>query len=850
MPKKRANYAVYYPRSQFDLGQRFFFFTSLFDKPHPHGRNQKSGADLASEVVEVLAGDTLGGQNLTEIMEGGTIINQAMNFLKNTIEQERKNEQEYFSKHITNSKLPEEIKQELSNCFNSDGSVDYLKFISLINVYYIGMENFKKELTYESARLDELTKYMSMFKATKAFLEKEKKASLYGYADDIEEDRNKFYEDFNDFLKYRIMFEKKHGISGAKSVIGSKTITNQIQEKFKSIYYNAWNNDSFRTNLIKFIQSNSIDLEEIQAYASITIAGLISAQTNEIRDIILSQLTYEEEKEGTNKIDKIVNLIVDELDDFNNAEKTGKGKETYVLKRLKVIKNHIMHIQQDEQAFLRSWKRFTKKAPISAIKSYEKGDNGALQSGISIGSQALLNEMEPYIIELEDYISQKDSKLSSIIENNRKLEDGKSKKGLKARLTYAIRRKISQDTGKKMKDISYKEIEAEIKNYFAPLNLVIVELTGKNERALSELRGAVNIGTAIANSQYTQSLIKENYIKSDNAIIEIGQIKLTPNLSDSDIKKITDQLMKNYINNEDNYQAIIRDELNNIIYDDLKFRHQKVRGKKPLQSHEFSIKSETNRRLIADQTYYKNLKKQLEQDGKTADEINSILNDLKNTFKISTTIKEYDKYDNDLGFFGGSLGGSLEHQINNLYDMMNYGGITLPDYQWLMLAIYNCSNGTVGGEALKNILEDFFSSFAVMLLFDDAGQQAEYIKTQAYNNITTASNKALHLYILNGFYFPASFILELTYNSLAKGQEILNNTIHLSNLSNGSRLHIINNVSEDNMVTSKNGVVGGPHDWGHTVSANASSIQLQLTFLAGFLDILEKIEDAMTTIGT
>ena len=93
MPKKRANYAVYYPRSQFDLGQRFFFFTSLFDKPHPHGRNQKSGEDLASEVAEVLAGNTLGGQNLNEIMEGGTIINQAMNFLKNTIEQERRNEQ-------------------------------------------------------------------------------------------------------------------------------------------------------------------------------------------------------------------------------------------------------------------------------------------------------------------------------------------------------------------------------------------------------------------------------------------------------------------------------------------------------------------------------------------------------------------------------------------------------------------------------------------------------------------------------------------------------------------------------------------------------------------------------------
>ena len=81
-------------------------------------------------------------------------------------------------------------------------------------------------------------------------------------------------------------------------MIGSKTITNQIQEKFKSIYYNAWNNKNFRSSLINFINSNSLDLEEIQAYASVTIAGLISMQTNEIRDIILSQLTYEEEKKS------------------------------------------------------------------------------------------------------------------------------------------------------------------------------------------------------------------------------------------------------------------------------------------------------------------------------------------------------------------------------------------------------------------------------------------------------------------------------------------------------------------------------------------------------------------------
>ncbi len=133
------------------------------------------------------------------------------------------------------------------------------------------------------------------------------------------------------------------------------------------------------------------------------------------------------------------------------------------------------------------------------------------------------------------------------------------------------------------------------------------------------------------------------------------------------------------------------------------------------------------------------------------------LEQLKNSFRISTSVKSYDKYNNKTGFHGGSLGGTVEHQIENIQHMFQLGGITIQDVDWLIFAVYN-SGPHLLGSSIKKDLEHFFSILAVSLMFDDAGEQATYIKNQA-ENLSDIKPNYLHLFLLNGTYFPLSYIL-------------------------------------------------------------------------------------------
>lgn len=52
--------------------------------------------------------------------------------------------------------------------------------------------------------------------------------------------------------------------------------------------------------------------------------------------------------------------------------------------------------------------------------------------------------------------------------------------------------------------------------------------------------------------------------------------------------------------------------------------------------------------------------------------------------------------------------------------MLDYGGVTIEDSDWLSMAVYNAGPNLLGSH-LKNPLEAIFSAMGAMLLFDDAG---------------------------------------------------------------------------------------------------------------------------------
>jgi len=55
-----------------------------------------------------------------------------------------------------NDKLTPGIRKRCSDILSTEGTIDYIAFINMINEYYTGLDGYKKNLEYESKRLTKL----------------------------------------------------------------------------------------------------------------------------------------------------------------------------------------------------------------------------------------------------------------------------------------------------------------------------------------------------------------------------------------------------------------------------------------------------------------------------------------------------------------------------------------------------------------------------------------------------------------------------------------------------------------------------------------------------------------------
>ena len=83
------------------------------------------------------------------------------------------------------------------------------------------------------------------------------------------------------------------------------------------------------------------------------------------------------------------------------------------------------------------------------------------------------------------------------------------------------------------------------------------------------------------------------------------------------------------------------------------------------------------------------------------------------------------------------------------------------DTRWLKFAAYNLAESAMGS-SLKAPLETYFSIAAGVAMFDDFSIVAkEMSEEMIFSNVEN-----IHLYNLNGVYFPASYFLQATYNAM------------------------------------------------------------------------------------
>lgn len=244
-------------------------------------------------------------------------------------------------------------------------------------------------------------------------------------------------------------------------------------------------------------------------------------------------------------------------------------------------------------------------------------------------------------------------------------------------------------------------------------------------------------------------------------------------------------------------------------------------------------KQELEKRFNEQRKIYKELSDAFKETKKKA----KLAKESLNIFVEHGSTKEYTFLDNSIGFRGGNLGvgNRIDSALENIALMAEKGGISLYDQRWLTFAAINCARHLIGAELnMQSTLENYLSLLAGALMFEDADLIMEEVNKKFVAK-TNNTIEHIHIYRLEGFFFPLSYILYKTWEDL----KVLDNYLQSAEHS-GNQVHIRNSYpwKKFDKVTEQEWIKEGNEAFEKTT--------ITMTFMAGFLDVLEKLK--ITTI--
>jgi len=221
---------------------------------------------------------------------------------------------------------------------------------------------------------------------------------------------------------------------------------------------------------------------------------------------------------------------------------------------------------------------------------------------------------------------------------------------------------------------------------------------------------------------------------------------------------------------------------------------------------------------------------------------------LEKTILVTGTAKNFTQYNPDIGFVAGSLGPNIFAQIDNFAKIFEQAGVPFSDnlHEWLYTAVINCSRFT-HGEELKDPIEKYLSLLGSFAIFDEGGAEIGQIANtwKAHIQISSRSKtfvtaKIIHIYELNGIYFPGSYILQRVYDRLTKVMSTVEGKADSNK--DGVRIRATANpglINKDIKDLQKR--------WEdvYTKATNPNITSIHVTFLAGLADIITELQEAM-----
>lgn len=240
-------------------------------------------------------------------------------------------------------------------------------------------------------------------------------------------------------------------------------------------------------------------------------------------------------------------------------------------------------------------------------------------------------------------------------------------------------------------------------------------------------------------------------------------------------------------------------------------------------------------------------RKILEDANKEINDIYEGLQDILSHINIHTTVKGYKSIDAGRYVFeGAAFGSNIIEQATILEDLTLAGGINAFDRNWLIYALINSGKGMIG-HGNKHHLEDYLSTFVGLLMFNDAYLIAEDVRHFMEGTYTNTSVEDIHLYVLNNVYIPNSYVLEETYHAMWLAFSNLEDYISNTSTNHGTNLTLTTYDTGYSKKFDREDLDfnNGGKAWFQESSNALSQTKLTMTFMAGFLDVLQQINDAM-----
>ena len=238
----------------------------------------------------------------------------------------------------------------------------------------------------------------------------------------------------------------------------------------------------------------------------------------------------------------------------------------------------------------------------------------------------------------------------------------------------------------------------------------------------------------------------------------------------------------------------------------------------------------------------KNLINELETLDKNDEEQRQrLLKQLNDFFLESISVKDYDFYNNELGIHGGSLGGGSlpANVIHNITTMYSMGGISPIDENLLMFGVMNCADG-MAATNIKEDLSTYLLGGAAMIMFDDGFTNIETFFSSVKQEFGFGM-APLNLYRLQGRIVPASYIYSNIYNKLCETFKQLEVETSLQTLSTSSCKVTITNKAT---IADISHTGTRQERWDQTAKNVENKISINFSFMAGLLDIFNKIPEA------